>query len=82
MQLPDLPWLPDPIQKADRLHYKPLTKLLAEPTTDSEQPSANVSTVTAEVEELQVYFITNFSYFTIHVFNFTENHPGICFCHT
>lgn len=54
MQMQDLPWLPDSIQKADKIHYKPLTEVLGQPTTDSERPSAKNSTATAVAEELQV----------------------------
>lgn len=51
MQIEDLPWLPDPIQKADKIHYKPLTEVLGQPTTDGDRPSAKNSTATTVAEE-------------------------------
>lgn len=54
MQIEDLPWLPDPIQKADKIHYKPLTEVLGQPSTDGDRPSAKNSTATTVAEELQV----------------------------
>lgn len=52
MQIEDLPWLPDPIQKADKIHCKPLTEMVG--STDGDRPSAKNSTATTVAEELQV----------------------------